>query len=443
MRIALIAMSGVRACDPELTAMGLSLPGFVERGKIIASLPSLGLLTLAGMTPGEHRVRYLEVEELNGRAELPVDVDLVGISSYTAQIEQAYALADRYRALDIPVVLGGPHVTALPDEASRHADAVVVAEGEASWPALLDDAASGRLKGRYGARNGGFDLAKAPLPAFELLDIDRYNRLTVQTSRGCPHLCEFCASSVLLSSRYKQKPVGKVLAEIDRILSLWAHPFVEFADDNALVNRRYWKELLGQLRKRRIKWFAETDLSIYEDEKLLHLMRESGCSQVLVGFESPTPDALAGIELHNDWKHRRFPEYRDAIRRMQGAGISVNGCFVVGLDGHGPEVFDEILEFVRATDLFEVQITIPTPFPGTPFYERLQQEGRLLEDGRWEACTLFDVNFEPSGMTVDELRSGFKRLARVLYGETETRRRRDAFKRNLKRLALDRKGVPV
>jgi radical SAM superfamily enzyme YgiQ (UPF0313 family) len=441
MKIALIAMSGVRACDPELTALGLSLPGFVERGRVIASLPSLGLLTLAGMTPPDHRVRYLEIEELEEGIDLPVDVDLVGISSYSAQIEQAYALADRYRALDIPVVLGGPHVTVCPDEAADHADAVVLGEGEASWPALLDAAGRGRLDGFYGSTDVGFDLAEAPLPAYELLDIDRYNRLTVQTSRGCPHRCEFCASSVLLSTRYKQKPIGRVLAEIDRILSLWAHPFIEFADDNALVDRRYWKELLRELRDRRIKWFAETDLSIHEDEELLHLMRESGCAQVLVGFESPVPEALRGIELHSDWKYRRFPDYRRAIRRIQAAGVTVNGCFMVGLDGHGPDIFDRIEEFVRATELYEVQITIPTPFPGTPFYDRLRREGRLLEKERWETCTLFDVNFEPSGMSVDQLARGFRQLACNLYGEEETRRRRDAFKKHLRRTAHDRGGV--
>ena len=126
-----------------------------------------------------------------------------------------------------------------------------------------------------------------PMPAYELLEVEKYNRLTVQTSRGCPFQCEFCRSSVLLTSRYKQKPVARVLAEIDRIRQLWRRPFIEFADDNAFVNHRYWKELLPVLKRRHVRWFAETDLSIHEDDELLDLMRQSGCAEVLIGFESP------------------------------------------------------------------------------------------------------------------------------------------------------------
>ena len=177
----------------------------------------------------------------------PTSFDLVAISSLSAQINEAYDLADRYRALGVPVVLGGLHVTALPDEAGRHADAVVIGEGEPVWLEVLQDAEAGRLKRSYRAR-GDFPLADSPIPAFELLDPAKYNRLVVQTSRGCPLRCEFCASSILLTRRYKQKPIDKVLAEIDRIRSVWRRPFIEFGDDNAFVNRRYWKQLLPELR---------------------------------------------------------------------------------------------------------------------------------------------------------------------------------------------------
>ena len=152
MRIGLIAMSGVRACDPELVRLGMTLPGFVERGKVIASLPSLGLLTLAGMTPAHHSCEYHEVKELRALGPLPDRLDLVAISSLSAQIHEAYELADRYRAIGIPVVMGGLHVTALPEEASLHADAVVIGEGEPVWLEVLRDAETGRLKRFYRAR---------------------------------------------------------------------------------------------------------------------------------------------------------------------------------------------------------------------------------------------------------------------------------------------------
>ncbi|MHC4718693.1 MAG: B12-binding domain-containing radical SAM protein, partial [Planctomycetota bacterium] len=192
MRVGLIALSGIRVCDAELMRLGLTLPGFVERSKVIASLPSLGLLTLAGMTPEQHDCVYFEVQDVRRMGGLPEGLDLVAISSLSAQIGEAYELADSFRERGVPVVMGGLHVTAVPEEAGQHADAVVVGEGEATWVQVLDDAAGGALQPVY-RPDEEYDLGQARLPAFELLDINRYNRLTVQTSRGCPFRCEFCA----------------------------------------------------------------------------------------------------------------------------------------------------------------------------------------------------------------------------------------------------------
>jgi radical SAM superfamily enzyme YgiQ (UPF0313 family) len=437
MNIGLVAMSGIRACDEELLRLGLTLPGFLERSKVIASLPSLGLLTLAGMTPDGHAVRYIEMPEFKGNGDgaalAKMDgLDLVAISTFSAQIPEAYALADACRAQGIRVVMGGLHVTCMSDEAAQHCDAVVLGEGELAWEQVVRDAAAGHLKTVYDVRAAEFDLADAPMPAYELLDLDTYNRLTVQTSRGCPFKCEFCASSILLTPRYKQKPIAKVLAEVDRICELWAHPFIEFADDNTFVNKAYWRELLDALAQRKLRWFTETDISVADDEALLSRMRAAGCAQVLIGLESPTQPALQGVELRTNWKQKRWPEYRDAIRRIQSHGISVNGCFVLGLDGHDGSVFEAVYEFVRDAGLHEVQITLQTPFPGTPLYERLAQAGRLTHAGQWERCTLFDLNFTPAQMSADELVSGFRDLAVRLYDEDCTRQRRDHFKQMLR-----------
>ena len=283
---------------------------------------------------------------------------------------EGYELAEGYRARQVPTVLGGLHVTAVPEEAARHADAVVVGEGESVWLEVLADAEAGRLRTFYRA-DGQFHLADAPMPAFHLLDLQKYNRLTVQASRGCPRHCEFCASSVLLTSQYKQKPADRVLAEIDRIREMWHRPFLELADDNAFVNKRYWKPLLRELGSRHVRWFAETDLSVSEDDELLDLMHQSGCAEVLIGLESPVEAGLAGIELRADWKRRQWPHYLDAVRRIQSYGIRVNGCFVLGLDGHNSRIFDEVYRFAEESELFDVQITLQTPFSGTPLYERL------------------------------------------------------------------------
>lgn len=433
MKLGLIAISGVRAWDKELMEFGLTLPGFVERSEVIASLPSLGLLTLAGMTPPHHEIEYSEICDLDEPVSASDRFDLVAISSFTAQIKDAYALADSYRSLGVPTVMGGLHVSCMPDEALLHCDAVVLGHGELSWAEVLEDAERGCLKRVYGQRQAPFDLGDAPMPAFELLDMSKYNRLTVQASRGCPFRCEFCASSVLTSPRFSQKPMDKVLAEIDKICGLWDRPFIEFADDNSFVDRNYWKALLPELAKRKIRWFAETDLSVANDKSLLKLMRASGCSQVLIGFESPERACLDGLELKTNWKMKMCDQYRGAIESIQSEGIAVDGCFIFGLDNQGPDVFDSVLDFVRETELYEVQITVLTPFPGTPLYSRLKDEGRLLEEEAWEKCTLFDINFVPRNMTVTELYEGFRDLGGKLYSKEFTDWRRKQFKNHLRR----------
>jgi radical SAM superfamily enzyme YgiQ (UPF0313 family) len=234
---------------------------------------------------------------------------------------------------------------------------------------------------------------------------------------------------VLLTDRYKQKPVANVQAEIDRILSLWDRPFIEFADDNAFVNRAWWRELLGKLEGRRLRWFAECDLSVAKDGELLDLMRRTGCAQVLVGLESPVEEGLPGLELRSDWKHRMYPHYEEAIRAIQSHGIAVNGCFVLGLDGHTPEVFDRVFDFAKQVELFDVQITMLTAFPGTPLYDRLRREDRILEPKAWQKCTLFDVNYRPTHMSPQELSDGFRELGLKLYNEEQTHWRRSNFRK--------------
>ena len=432
-RIGLIAMSGVRAHNEELTKLGLTLPGFVDRNRIIASLPSLGLLTLAGLTPRRFEVEYHEIADLRKETELPEHFDLVAISTFTAQLKEAWRIADLYRSKNIPVVMGGIPVSSLPEDTKEHCASVVVGEGEPLWPEVLDDFERGRLKPFYvQTPRGGFDLREGPMPRFDLLAPDRYNRITVQTSRGCPHRCDFCASSILLTPRYKLKPVEKVIAEIHEIKKIWPRPFIEFADDNSFVHRQHYKRLLRELVREKLRWFTEADVKVAEDDELLGLMRDSGCQQVLIGLESPRKAGLDGLELHNNWKLRQRDGYFAAIQKIQSYGITVNGCFILGLDGDTPEVFDDVLNFVRESGLYEVQVTFLTAFPGTPLYQRLKQEERILRDRAWELCTLFDLNFTPKDMTVEQLQSGFLHLVKRLYSTEETNERRRKFKARLK-----------
>ena len=450
MKIGLIAIAGVKIQTRKFIELGVTLPQFVNRGRVIAQLPSLALLTLAGATPEGVEVEYIEVDDVATFAQNPrLDFDLVAISTYTARAFDAYLVADVYRAHGIPVVFGGLHATVLPEEVARHADAVVVGEGEATWSEVVRDfqgAGRAGLKSFYReARPGQFQLNRAPMPRFDLLvqgtqgpenspsdpgrtgEIQRlgpYNRITIQTTRGCPWDCDFCAASKLYGPRYRIKPVDRVLQEVDAVRSLWRRPFIEFADDNTFVNKTWAKQLLSGLSDRHVRYFTETDVSVADDEELLDLLYPSGCRQVLIGFESPRRASLEGMDRAN-WKARQHSRYLEAIEKIQSRGVSVCGCFIVGLDSDTPEVFDELREFIDRSRLLEVQITILTPFPGTRLYQRLLAEGRLLYPGAWDRCTLFDVNFRPRGMSVERLEEEVMQLWRDTWNiESFTRRKR-------------------
>jgi radical SAM superfamily enzyme YgiQ (UPF0313 family) len=434
LKIGFLAMSGIRAHDPKLLELGLTLPGFVERSKTIASLPSLGLLYLAACTPEGHDLQYFEAEA-DGREPREVyECDLVAISTFSAQVFEAYAIADRLRDAGVRVALGGLHVSVRPEEAVPHVDYVVVGEGEHVWPTVVRAASLGATPQIFRASDcQPVDVKHLPVPRYDLLGDRPYNRFTVQTSRGCPWRCEFCASTVMLSQRYRRRPVGDVVRDIQAILAVRPRAFIEFADDNTFVDKEWGKELCRQLVPLGVKWFTETDISVADDPELLDLMRQAGCRQVLIGLESPASGPLEGIEARSNFKARTAGRYVEALRSIQAHGVSVNGCFILGLDGHTPETFREVFEFACSIPLYDVQITVLTAFPGTPLYDRFLREGRILEPGRWDLCTLFDVNYLPQGMSPQDLQEGMRWLTRHLYDDACTQYRRDAFFAGLRR----------
>ncbi len=434
MKVGLMALSGVRVRNEKLASLGVTLPQFVSRGRVIAQLPSLSLLIIAAMTPDDIELDYVEVPDVSQVKELNTAYDLVAITSYSAQVYEAYELARRYKEAGIPVIIGGLHVTAEPEEAKRYADSVVIGEAEPLWPRIMADFKNNRLQPFYEEEHRGtYNLTNSPLPRYDLLKPKHYNRITVQTSRGCPHDCEFCAGSKLFGKGFRQKPVDSVIEEVKRIKEKWPKPFIEFADDNTFVDKKWSKDFLKKLMPLEIKWFTETDISVADDEELLKSMYHSGCYQLLIGLESTSEDSLNGIEAHN-WKLKQLDGYLEAINRIQSNGITVNGCFIVGLDGDTPGIFRDIRDFIEKSRLLEAQVTVLTPYPGTPLYQRLRSEGRLLKDDFWDRCTMFDINFRPKNMSIEELEKGLLWLFKGIYNEKEYLKRKRHYMDIIKKL---------
>lgn len=430
-RLLLVAMSGVRVFDTELLSLGLTLPGFVERSRVIASLPSLGLLTLAAHTPASWEASYREYDELPADAARSIAEEgfaVVALSSLTARIDEAYALSRELRSLGVLVIIGGLHASALPHEAAQHCDIVVKGEGELVWPQILTDLGRGEWQPLYDSATAGLTSRfhdEQPVPRYDLLELDRYNRLTLQTTRGCPLHCSFCAASRTISP-YRKKSLEQVRRELEAILALWPRPFIELADDNTFVDKVWSRELVALLADHPVKWFTESDISLADDEALLRLLGRSGCAQVLIGLESASPDSMRGLDTR-DWKSRRHRDYTDKVRRIQDHGISVNGCFILGFDQDGPDIFQRTLDYIDSLELAEVQITLLTPFPGTSLRQRLEKECRILEDACWSQYTLFDLTFQPARMSVDEMKTGFRSLMREVYADERVARRRKIF----------------
>ncbi len=433
-RLLLLSLGGVRVQNDELRALGLTLPGFIERGRVIASLPSLGLLTLAAHTPENWDIVYREWDEISAAAIHSLaqeNFDLIAISALTARVLEAYRIADELRADGQIVVLGGLHVSMLPQEAMAHAAAVVCGEGENIWPQVLADFENQDLQPLYDSFAAPFRFQEARVPRYDLLDVSRYNRLTLQTARGCPLDCAFCGASRLIS-KFKTKPQAQIRRELEAIFHLWPKPFLELADDNTFAHKAHARSVAEIMGEYGAPWFTETDISVADDSELLQLLAESNCAQLLIGLESSLPQALDEADSRH-WKRKQLDFYREKIARIQEAGIPVNGCFVVGFDSDDESCFERTRDFAQACELGEVQVTILTPFPGTALYLKLKNEERLLRPVFWEQCTLFDVTFQPAQMNVAQLENGFRQLVREVYSDDAVVRRRQRFRQCTKR----------
>ena len=237
-----------------------------------------------------------------------------------------------------------------------------------------------------------------------MIDSKHYSVVWVQASRGCPHDCEFCVSSKVFGSRYRYKNVSNVLGEIHFVKDRFANSRIGFADDNLFVNQAFSEELLKAVAPLGIRWAGQSDIAIAESPRMLELIRKSGCTFLFIGLESLDRACLSEINK-SEWKLRKLARYPEYIKEIQDHGIGVMGSFIFGFDRDTADVFDSTADFVIENDLYDAQFSILTPFPGTRIRDKLSAENRLLPTC-WENYSVYDVNFIPKSMSVDQLQKG-------------------------------------
>ncbi len=376
-------------------------------GDFFFRMPCLGLLKVAALTPPDWQVTI--VDEKVERLDPEIEADLVGITTMTTTVQRGYEIAALYRGRGIKVVMGGMHASCLPEEALQHCDSVLVAEAEGLWPNLLQDLERNELKSIYRHEGDLPPLAQLPRPNWDLYRSKNYLPVHfVETTRGCPVNCEFCAVTSAFGGRYRNRPQEEVLAELDGL-----HPFggiftlkncVFFVDDNIISNRAYARQFLERIADYKLHWFGQASMNIAQDPGLLELCRKSGCMGLFLGFETLSPQTLSSVG-----KRVNHPEqYLEIVRKIHDHGIGIDGSFVFGFDTDDLGVFDRTLDFVQKAKLEVAYFSILTPYPGTRLHRRLAAEGRLLHQ-QWSLYDGSHVVYRPKGLTAEQLLEGYCR----------------------------------
>lgn len=372
----------------------------------------LTLTTLASLVPAELNASLTLFDE--GIAPLPevLDADLIGMTAITGTARRTYELADQFRAEGKTVVLGGPHITLQPEEAAAHADAICIGYAEESWPALLRDFARGELQPVY-RQAADFSLNRPELPFArrEMFDSSQFlTQAVFEATRSCSHDCEFCVAPTAWGREQYQRPVEWVIEDIRQFCEKTRQKKLIFVDLNLISDREYARELFTRLIPLQVQWFGLSTVLLAHDGELMELLARSGCKGLLLGLETVTPDSLQDAKK----KFNASVGFKAFIGDLHRLGISVQGCFVFGLDHDTPDVFDATVEFALDAGVDLPRFAVLTPFPGTPLYMRLEREGRILTRD-WELYDAQHVVFQPRLMTVQELAEGHERAWKKVY----------------------------
>ncbi len=371
------------------------------------TLVGLTLPYLAALTPREWEVTLLD--EQSADVDFKAAADLVAITAWTINSFRAYEIADRYRERGVPVIMGGPHTYFYSEEAAQHCDAVGVGEGEKIWPSMLEDAGRGRLQKIYRAEHLE-DLKDLPFPRYDLVNLRSYGlfrTFSVQSSRGCPFKCEFCSERFYLGPNYRYRPVEEVIDEIKRSRA----KNILFADSNFAGNLSHTVELMEALLPLKVRWSALWSAYLCNNETFMDLAKRSGLLHLNIGLESIDQETLLGLNK----RINQVKEYKRILHNLRKRGISYSLNFIFGWDTEKEDVFASTLAFLKEEKVPVAYFNILAPHKGTPLYERMKSENRIIDIdhiGRWPGI---HCNIRPASGSAEQLERRVKKIYSEFY----------------------------
>jgi len=391
----------------------------------------LGLTTIAALTPPEHTVRI--IDENQEPIDYDVPCDIVGITGMTQQAYRAYEIAEAFKRQNRYVVMGGIHATCAPEDAQQHVDTLFIGEAENTWPQFIEDFLGGKPAPLYDQKEfPAIDMSKIPIPRFDLVAKYDYPVVWIQSTRGCPHDCEFCAASKIYGRKYKRKQVDQVIAEIEEVKKHWKFAQIGFADDNMFSNKSYSRQLIDRFQNMNFSWYAQSDIAIAENTQLLRDLHACGCRMLHIGFESVIKKNLRNLDSQH-WKEKMSDRYPQYIERIQKHGIGIYGTFILGLEEDTRNTVDRTVEFVQSNRLMGAQITILTPFPGSRLRTRLERENRIVHS-EWIWYTGWNPVIRHKNFTTAEFQQDLLRFYKSIYDPEKVKLRSAYFREIFKQL---------
>lgn len=368
----------------------------------------LSMAVLASLMPPDVETTFFDDRMESINYDDPTDLVVISVETFTAL--RAYRIAAQYRQRGISVVLGGYHVTLLPEEAGMHADAIVIGDAEPVWNRVISDAHKGRLQAQYDGR-GQRELRNVR-PARSIFGNRNYQNITlVEYARGCNFKCDFCSITAFHKAAQSHRPARDVAQEMEKTDS--RHFFI--VDDNVVSEPSKARELCHEITPLHINWVGQASIHIAQDDELLEMMARSGCRGVLIGMESINQENLK--DMGKDWNTAQMT-YRESLQQFRKHGLAVYGTFVFGYDRDDWSVIQESVAFAREHKLFLAAFNHLVPFPGTPLYHRLKDQGKLLHDQWWldPEGRIGDVTFRPARISPKRLEEGCLWARREFYG---------------------------